>query len=326
MNAAEKKLNRQIIACAAAIKNGGIVAFPTETVYGLGADVFNESAVKKVFAVKKRPFSDPLIVHIADEKDLAKIAFKPGKYAFKLIEAFWPGPLTLVLRSKKIPKSVNAGGDTVAVRMPDHSVALKFIIKCGVPIAAPSANLFGKLSPVCHTHVKKQLGGLIDGIIEAGRCRIGIESTIVDVTGSNPVILRKGVITGEDIEAVAGVKASYGGKSGKKHPGGFRSHYSPETSLKLMETAKTTDKIDGRYGYVFFRKEGKDAALKRMKNVFFLSSAGEYAEAAANLYMTLHKADSGKFAGIYAERIAEKGIGKAIMDRLKKASAKRRKT
>jgi len=314
-------IRKQIAACAAIIKRNGIVAFPTETVYGLGADVFSRRAVTKIYKVKNRPFSDPLIVHISDYRQLGLIAKKIRADAKKLMKAFWPGPLTVVFHSKRMPKEVTAGKKTVSVRMPSDKTALEFIRKCGTPIAAPSANIFGKLSPTHHKHVEKQLGGKIDGIIRAGRCGIGIESTIVDMTGNEAVLLRNGYISSAEIEAVLGKKIRRSGGNSTAHPGMMKKHYSPATKLELARGMDCFKNINEKYAYVFLCRRGKDKILHKRKNMFFLSEKGDMKEAAFNLYSTLHKADSGAFTKILAERVQNRGIGAAIMERLRKASA-----
>ena len=200
-----KATTKSITLASSIIKKGGLVAFPTETVYGLGADALNPQAVAKIFEVKKRPEFDPLIVHIADLIWLKKLTRKVDKKAFMLIKHFWPGPLTLVLlKSSIVPDIVTAGLDTVAVRMPSHPVARKLIKLSQTPIAAPSANTFGQLSPTTTEHVEKQLGGKINLILDGGKCEIGVESTVLAIIGEKATLLRPGGIPLEEIEKVIG--------------------------------------------------------------------------------------------------------------------------
>ena len=187
------------------IKKGGLVAFPTETVYGLGADAFNPLAVARIFEVKRRPYFDPLIVHVSNHADLEKLVIKIPSKAKKLIEQFWPGPLTVVLLKKEqVPDIVNAGLLTVAIRMPKHPMALSLIEQADCPIAAPSANPFGYLSPTTAEHVRDQLGDQIDFILDGGPCEVGVESTIISFSEKRPRLLRPGGVDIEEIESVIG--------------------------------------------------------------------------------------------------------------------------
>jgi L-threonylcarbamoyladenylate synthase len=199
------ELKRQIKLAVEVLKRGGIVAYPTDTVYGLGADPLNEKAVSRIYEVKNRPHNSPLPLLLADKSDLLKVALIVPEIAWRLVEQFWPGGLTLVVKKNAwVPDSITAGGDTVAVRMPDHPVTIALIRGLGNPIVGTSANLSGKPSPVTAEEVGKQLGGRIDLIIDGGRCTGGIESTVVDVSGSSPTILREGAVSREDIAKVCG--------------------------------------------------------------------------------------------------------------------------
>lgn len=199
------ELKRQIKLAVEVLKRGGIVAYPTDTVYGLGADPLNEKAVARIYEVKNRPRNLPLPLLLADKSDLLKVALIVPEVAWRLVEQFWPGGLTLVVKKNvRVPDSITAGGDTVAVRIPDHPVTIALIRGLGNPIVGTSANLSGKPSPVTATEVSKQLGGRIDLIIDGGRCPGGIESTVVDVSGSSPTIVREGAIPREDIARVCG--------------------------------------------------------------------------------------------------------------------------
>ena len=199
------ELKRQIKLAVEVLKRGGIVAYPTDTVYGLGADPLNEKAVSRIYEVKNRPHNSPLPLLLAEKSDLLKVALIVPEVAWRLVEQFWPGGLTLVVKKNAwVPDSITAGGDTVAVRMPDHPVTIALIRGLGNPIVGTSANLSGKPSPVTATEVSKQLGGRIDLIVDGGRCPGGIESTVVDVSGSSPTILREGAVSREDITKVCG--------------------------------------------------------------------------------------------------------------------------
>ncbi len=316
---------------AGIIKSGGLVAFPTETVYGLGADAFNPVAVARIFEAKKRPFFDPLIVHIASISDIEKIAGTFGGQEQKLAEKFWPGPLTLIVPKKKIiPDIVTAGLSTVAVRMPDHETARELIKEAGCPIAAPSANLFGSISPTKAGHVLAQLGDVIDMILDAGSCKVGIESTIIKIENGMPVLLRPGGLPIEEIERIAGTViqnntgADFFNNGRPESPGQLQYHYSPGTPLVLIDDIQKVDinKIKNnniKAGFLAFRKVKNDSLFYRIE---ILSEAGDMREAAANFFSCLHNLDAADLDIIYAERIPDIGLGKAVMDRLNKAAKK----
>jgi len=300
------------------IKNGGLVAFPTETVYGLGADALNPVAAAGIFEAKKRPFFDPLIVHIADPAGVERVAQNPHTKVLKLMERFWPGPLTIVLQKKDIvPDIVTSGIPTVAVRMPVHPAALELIRAAGTPIAAPSANRFGCLSPTTAEHVSSQLGDSIDMILDGGPCSIGIESTIVKIMNNRIYLLRPGGVSPEEIEDFTGETLLTGHPDDKPEaPGQLPYHYSPEKQVIL--TDKVTH-IEDRSGYLFFKKP--DLSFPENKSRI-LSEKGDLREAAANLFSHLHWLDMLDIDKIYVERVDGSGLGVAIMDRLKKASMK----
>ncbi len=233
----EEDIARQVRAGAQAMRNGLVVAFPTETVYGLGADVFNPNAVSRLFEIKKRPKSNPLIAHISQMAQVELLASSVPDEALHLMKAFWPGPLTIVLPKKtEVPDIVTAGNPTVAIRMPSNPIALKLIQHSGTPIAAPSANAFSCTSPTTARHVKDQLGGQCDVLIDGGACRIGVESTVISFTGGSPVILRPGGVTMEEIEAEIGDIRTSGIHSNRKgeSPGLLPNHYAPETPLSVF--------------------------------------------------------------------------------------------
>ncbi|HNX23109.1 MAG TPA: L-threonylcarbamoyladenylate synthase [Spirochaetota bacterium] len=300
------------------IKNGGLVAFPTETVYGLGADAMNPVAAASIFEAKKRPFFDPLIVHIAELSEVERVARNVEPKSLKLMERFWPGPLTIVLEKKDIvPDIVTSGFATVAVRMPVHPAARELIRVAGTPIAAPSANRFGCLSPTTAEHVYDQLGDAVDIILDGGPCSIGIESTIIKLLNNRIYLLRPGGTAPEEIEEFTGeTLLTEHPKDKPEVPGQLPYHYSPEKQVILLD--KITH-IEDRCGYLFFRKPDISFPVEFSG---ILSEKGDLREAAANLFSNLHRLDTLDIDRIYAERVDGSGLGIAIMDRLKKASMK----
>ncbi len=304
----------------AILKKGGIVAFPTETVYGLGADAFNPMAVAKIFEVKSRPQFDPLIVHIGDKNDIYKLCRKVNSKARLLIDRFWPGPLTLVLPKEKIiPNIVTAGLPTVAVRMPSHPVALSLINQLKKPIAAASANLFGRLSPTTAEHVKDQLGDKVDLILDGGKTERGIESTVITFIKNDTILLRPGAIPVESLEAIIG-KIKLAVKPTRKplSPGQLAQHYSPHTRLIILNP-RTKIKKNKRCGLLAFTRK-KNTSNFAMVEV--LSEKGDLREAASNLFSCLHRLDKAGLDIIYAEPVPKINLGYAIMDRLKRAAHK----
>ncbi|HAF95577.1 MAG: threonylcarbamoyl-AMP synthase [Elusimicrobia bacterium GWF2_52_66] len=302
---------------AASIRRGGVVAFPTETVYGLGADGFNPEACARIFEIKKRPRFDPLILHAASLGQAKKLFSKIPKPALKLMKKFWPGPLTLVLaKTKAVPGIVTAGLDTVAVRVPAHPMALKLIKLSGRPIAAPSANLFGRLSPTTARHVKNQLGNGPDIILDGGKAGVGVESTIIAFIGAKPVLLRPGGLAVEKIEKIVG-KLFTPARGAKKPiaPGGLKKHYSPAVKLKLVNN-ESSARPGPRSAYLAFSK----LPPGKYKKTELLSAKGDLREAAANLFKCLHSLERKGVGVIYAERVPRHGLGLAIMDRLKRGA------
>lgn len=304
------------------IRAGGLVAFPTETVYGLGANALSALAVAKIFQAKSRPYFDPIIVHVADPAEAERFWAKVPDLARKLIEKFWPGPLTLVLPKREmIPDIVTAGLPTVAVRMPSHPVALALIRAAGVPIAAPSANRFGKLSPTHHEAVLEQLGQAIDAVIAGGPTPVGIESTVISLAEDPPRVLRPG---GTPIEALREfipnlrVEPPQGPSAS---PGTLPRHYRPSTPLFLLEPGQPEggEPFDrSRCGFLAFQR-----AWEGFAQVEILSERGDLVEAAARFFALLRKLDGAGLSAIVAEPVPEKGLGLAIMDRLRRASSGR---
>ncbi|MGB9629855.1 MAG: L-threonylcarbamoyladenylate synthase [Thermodesulfobacteriota bacterium] len=315
--------NNVVHQAAEIIKRGGIVAFPTETVYGLGADAFNPMAVARVFEVKGRPYFDPLIVHVAGRKDLNKLAVKIPAHAEKLIERFWPGPLTIVLlKQETVPDIVTAGLPTVAIRMPRHSLTLRLIELAGSPMVGPSANPFGYLSPTRAEHVREQLADQVDFILDGGPCEIGIESTIISFSEEKPKLLRPGGIPLEEIESMIGkVELNSQNPERPLAPGMFPRHYAPRTPVLLDWSEKTLKEYeDKRIGLLAFQDPGP---FPQFTHVEILSKRGDLREAAANLFSAIRRLDRLGLDLILAQTVPEIGLGRAIMDRLRRASSRK---
>lgn len=305
-----------IIKATQTIKDGGIVVFPTETVYGVGASAYNPDAIVKIYEIKKRPRFDPLIVHISRLTDLEKLTLRIDKRCKILIEKFWPGPLTLVLKKSPIvPDIVTAGLDTVAVRMPDHKIALELITESDVPIAAPSANMFGRLSPTTAEHALNQLGDKVDIIIDGGKTMIGIESTILDMTGE-PTVLRPGGVSIEDIKNLIGKVKTLTYAKRPRSPGQLKKHYAPRIPLRIIKNGNSNLPDMKNAGLLAFRRASEKVNFKKVE---VLSPGGDLKEAACNLFSALHRLESSGVEIIYAEEVPEVGLGLAIMDRLRKA-------
>ena len=307
-------IGKNIDRAAEYIQEGKLVAFPTETVYGLGANALNPLAVAKIFEIKERPSFDPLIIHIADIHQLKKLVSSTDERVYKLTEKFWPGPLTMVLpKSNIVPDIVTAGLPTVGIRMPSNEIALELIRKSGCPIAAPSANKFGRISPTSSAHVKKQLPN-VDYILEGGKTTVGIESTIIQLTDYGFQILRNGIITEEELEAIVPFDGSSTIEK-PSAPGMLKSHYSP--GKKLLIADSTGLKIDkSKAGLLSFSGELENGYRKVIK----VSERKDVKDYAVNMFEAMHAfEDDNDIEIIIAEPVRETGIGKAIMDRLKKA-------
>ena len=322
---------------AGILQKGGLVAFPTETVYGLGANAYDKNAAKKVYEAKGRPSDNPLIVHIAGYEMLCDVAVEIPDSAHRLIDEFWPGPLTLILsKSVRVPVEVTGGLNTVAVRFPAHKTAQGLIRRCGFPIAAPSANASGRPSPTRASHVAYDLSGKIDMIIDGGACEIGLESTIVQVLGDRVCILRPGSITEDEIMSAAlghCVGNGGGGVEGlARAPGTMYRHYSPGTEITIVtgSDAAVANKIDeltavdeknGLRTGVLIADEVRH--LYKNGRVISLGSRENPADAAAYLYKALRKMDFYSMDTAYAVAFEETGLGVAIMNRLKMAADNR---
>jgi L-threonylcarbamoyladenylate synthase len=315
-------------AAVAALENGDPVALPTETVYGLAADALRTDAVLKIFEAKERPFFDPLIVHLPNLEWLERVAAIPQEsraVVEALISRFWPGPLTLVLpRREIVPDLVTAGLETVAVRMSAHPVFSLVLQRFGKPLAAPSANRFGRISPTTAAHAHSELAGRIPLIIDGGATDHGIESTIVSVEGKRLRLLRAGPVTPQEIaegdsEFLAQVEESLLLKP--QAPGQLKSHYAPRTPLALVDDSAewNGDRAGTRCGLLGMGPR-KDRDYSRFARIEWLSPSGDLREAAAALFASLRRLDEAGLDAIVAERVAEEGLGIAIMDRLRKAS------
>jgi L-threonylcarbamoyladenylate synthase len=304
---------------AAVLRSGGLVAFPTETVYGLGANALDARAAARIFEAKARPSFDPLITHLADTADLTALVGTLPPTVATLAERFWPGPLTLIVdRPPAVPPIVTSGLDTMAVRIPDHPVARELIRQAGLPVAAPSANRFGMLSPTRAEHVVAGLGDAVDLILDGGPTRCGIESTIVDARGDRPVVLRLGSLPVEAlVEAVGPVSVRPGSSGQPVAPGTLAAHYAPRTPLRVVDAPVPARPDDGTRGYLALR----DAPEGAYGAVEVLAPDGDLTGAAARLFDALHRLDATGVTEIVAERVPDTGLGRAINDRLRRAAA-----
>lgn len=305
----------QIERAAALLRNGGVIAFPTETVYGLGANAFDARAVARIFEIKRRPSFDPLIVHVADDAILGRVTRNLPDSARLLMRRFWPGPLTLVLeRGDEIPLIVTSGMETVAVRMPSHPVAMTLLRSAGIPIAAPSANPFGALSPTRASHVIRAIGDQVDLILDDGPTPLGIESTVVQLE-PKPQLLRPGALPVEEIENVIGtIERDSGIEDRPRAPGRLASHYAPRAPLRIV-SSPPAEAQRADCGFLGFTDAPQGYAAVRI-----LSERGDLREAAARLFEALHDLDELGLRRIDVQRMPEAGLGLAIMDRLSRAA------
>ena len=329
--------NDMIIEAAEFLKKGQLVAFPTETVYGIGANALDVSAVDKIYQAKGRPSDNPLIVHVADKEDVNRYVLDINPIAEKLMTRFWPGPLTLIFRKKEIiPDEITGGLSTVAIRMPSHIIARSIIRASKLPIAAPSANISGKPSPTEALHVINDLSGKVDMIVDGGPCEIGLESTVVDVTESIPVILRPGGVTKEMLEEVIdeikldpAIK-SMNEKIVPKAPGMKYRHYAPNADLTIFkgETSKVINHINHlvhtkeqegvKVGIISTKQTQNDF---KCDNIVNIGDKNKPEEIAANLFKVLRDFDDMNVDVIYCEAFSKKNIGTATMNRLLKAAS-----
>ena len=318
------------------IRQGGLVAFPTETVYGLGGDALNPESSKKIYAAKGRPSDNPLIIHIADIKDLEKIVKEIPQSAYQLADVFWPGPLTMILpKSEEVPYQTTGGLNTVAVRMPSHPVALEFIREAGGYVAAPSANLSGKPSPTKAKYVVQDMDGRIDMIIDGDGVDIGLESTIVDLTGDKPMILRPGYITKEMLDTVLGqvetdpTLLDADSKEAPKAPGMKYRHYAPKGELVLVEGSPEAVVSYINKQTSLHRQQGEKTGIigtsemagrYEADSIKIAGSREDETAIARQLYTFLREFDDEDVAYMYAESFAGTGMRQAIMNRLLKAA------
>ncbi len=315
-----------IAKAAEIIRSGGLVAIPTETVYGLGADALNPQAVARVFEVKQRPRFDPLIVHVADTEAAAALTVDFPATAQKLAAAFWPGPLTLVLPKRDaVPDIVTSGLPTVALRVPDHEVTQALLREAQVPIAAPSANPFGRLSPTTAEHVRELLGESVDDILDGGPCRVGVESTVVEVDDDCLRLLRPGGVTIEQLEAVVGTGKvmipaddAHPSAAAQQSPGRLPHHYAPRTPLSLTPPAAETS-VGKRVGLLCLRPPEDQSPYVVIEA---LSPEEDLTAAAAEFFAALRRLDATGLDLIVALPFPEHGLGIALNDRLRRAETR----
>jgi len=306
------------------LMKGELVAIPTETVYGLAANATDDEALRKIYALKNRPFYNPLILHIHSVKQLSSIAEDIPAAALKLADAFWPGPLTLVLKKQAaISNVVTSGKDTVAVRIPDHPLTLELLSLLDFPLAAPSANPFGQISPTSAKHVYDYFGETIEVILDGGECQKGIESTIVGFENDIPVLYRLGSVSLDDIQRVVGEVLMFNQESDTeiKSPGMLASHYAPRTATYLTQDVASALNLyhNKKIGLLLFQNTLENAEVAACE---VLSISGDFEEAARNLYAAMHRLDNLNLDVIIAQKLPNVGLGKSINDRLTRASEK----
>ncbi|HEU4574320.1 MAG TPA: L-threonylcarbamoyladenylate synthase [Chitinophagaceae bacterium] len=306
------------------LKQNEVVIIPTETVYGLAANIYSDEAIRKVFALKKRPLHNPLIVHIKSIDDLTEVASQVPEVAYRLARNFWPGPLTLVLpKQPSISPLITAGKDTVAIRMPDHPVTLSLLKKTGFPLAAPSANPFNYISPTSSDDVRKAFPELADSILEGGPCKRGIESTVIGFHNNDVYLYRYGAVTAEEIEKVLGKKLLITNHDSEKPsaPGMLSKHYSPKS--RLITTTNVLQDIGllqgNNIGVLSFRTHYQH---KNIRHQIVLSESGDLREAARNFFAALYALDALSLDYIVAELLPQQGLGISVNDRLTRAAAK----
>lgn len=301
------------------LRGGQLVAIPTETVYGLAANAFDEAACLRVFEAKRRPAFDPLIVHVASSDRVDELVVEAPSEARVLMQAFWPGPLTLVLpRSARVPDVVTSGLETVAVRCPAHPAATSLLEQLEFPLAAPSANLFGRVSPTTAEHVVEQLGDEVEYVLDGGPCEVGVESTIVGWEDGRCVLYRPGGVALEELQERIGPLGVAGRSAAPPAPGMLASHYAPRTPLRLGDLDELLAAHRGqRVGVLAFQRP-RDAAVGVV-----LSETGDLRQAARKLFAALRELDAARVDCILAEPAPDRGLGRAINDRLRRAAAPR---
>ncbi|HSV89257.1 MAG TPA: L-threonylcarbamoyladenylate synthase [Bacteroidales bacterium] len=310
------ELEKQIDIAANLIREGKVVAFPTDTVYGLGANGLDPAAVARIYEIKERPSFNPLILHIADIECLNELILTNDARVYALAEKFWPGPLTILFpKSKLVPDIVTAGLPTVGIRMPNHKIALELIRRAGCPIAAPSANKFGKLSPTSAQHVRKQLPNL-DFVLDGGNTTVGIESTIISLNEEGFAIIRPGSITTEEIRQIVPMAAKPGLQEKIIAPGMLKSHYSPSKPFYILGESMPENLPASRAGLIALAsREGSG-----YKKVIQPTTNGDLKEYAIRMFAAIHELEDSDVEFIVAEPVPETGIGIAIMDRMRKAA------
>ena len=316
LNSPREVTDDEIQHAAALLRAGKLVAFPTETVYGLGANALDDAAVARIFAAKGRPSNSPIIVHVCDEAMAASVVAEWPSVAQALAQKFWPGPLTLVLKKQPVvPDLVTAGLDTVGVRMPAHSVALALIRSAQVPVAAPSANRFSQLSPTTAEHVRQSLGARVDYILDGGPCAVGIESSVLSLAGDNPTLLRPGGVSRQRIEEVIGPVAVQTAAPQRAHPspGMHPRHYSPRTRLLLIHDGVLPNAGVGCYLQLHRPPHGHADEIVQMP--------ADSAEYAVQLYGSLHEMDDRHYNWIAVDAPPDTPEWEAVLDRLHRAAA-----
>ncbi len=314
-------ITRDINLAKRALDNNEIIAIPTETVYGLAANAYSEKAVEKIFALKERPFYNPLIVHIKSADFLDNVARDIPDVAQTLANEFWPGPLTLVLKKQSsIPDLVTAGKDTVAIRVPNHPVSLSLLEQLEFPLAAPSANPFGSISPTTASHVYGYFADDLDVILEGGECEKGLESTIIGFENNQPIVYRLGSLSIEDIERKIGkVRSKTHDDTAPSAPGMLSRHYAPATKSYLTDDVEKLISVhpNKKIGLLLFQNEIKNSAVTHQE---ILSKSGDLTEAAKKLYAAMHQLDKLNLDLIIAEKFPDVGLGKTINDKLERAT------
>ncbi|HAS80696.1 MAG: Sua5/YciO/YrdC/YwlC family protein [Candidatus Nomurabacteria bacterium GW2011_GWE1_32_28] len=332
----DKNSDEVLKKAALIIKNGGLVVFPTETVYGLGANIFNEEALKNIFLAKGRPSDNPLIVHISNKDELKELVDVVSEDQQKMIDAFWPGPLTIIFEKKDVISNVVSGGlSTIAVRMPSDVFANKLIGLAGVPIAAPSANTSGRPSGTMGIDILDDLLNKVDMIIDSGKSKIGVESTVVKINNNSLLILRPGAITKEMLEKVVSLPVTFAKKETdlESSPGTKYRHYAPNSNLEIiygssddilgnmLEKASALQKRGLSIG-IISTKQNESSFEKYKPNVFNIGDQNNLKEISKNLYSALRFFDLSNVDVILCQSFLEEGLGVAIMDRLRRASGK----
>ncbi len=315
----ETEIGTDLVKAKAILSKGGLVAVPTETVYGLAANALDPLAVAKIFEAKNRPTFDPLIVHISTIKELYKYTSQIDVQLSEIANKFWPGPLTILTKKKEvIPDIVSSGLENVAIRVPNHTLTLELLSSLDFPVAAPSANPFGYVSPTTAQHVYDQLKGKVDYILDGGACEVGVESTIISIENEELVVYRKGGITIQQLEDVFSgvVKVNDFSDSNPAAPGMLKKHYSPNKEIHLLNNETLVAETKEKVGFLRF-----NSPVSGFKNQFILSENSSLEEAAHRLFQGLRYLDSLPIEKIYLEFVPEEGLGIAINDRLKRVLA-----